>query len=45
MLNKHGEGTLYFGVKNDETIVGEPDIIIKREADRNNLCMLIKELI
>ena len=23
MLNKHGEGTLYFGVKNDGTVVGQ----------------------
>ena len=21
MLNKHGEGTLYFGVKNDDTVI------------------------
>ena len=26
MLNKHGEGILYFGVKNDGTIVGQKDI-------------------
>lgn len=26
MLNKHGEGTLYFGVKNDGTIVGQKNI-------------------
>lgn len=26
MLNKHGEGTLYFGVKNDGTIVGQTQI-------------------
>lgn len=23
MLNKHGEGTLYFDVKNEETIIGQ----------------------
>ena len=26
MLNKHGEGTLYFGVKNDGTVIGQKDI-------------------
>lgn len=26
MLNKHGEGILYFGVKNDGTIIGQKDI-------------------
>lgn len=26
MLNKHGEGTLYFGVKNDGTIIGQKDV-------------------
>ena len=26
MLNKHGEGTLYFGIKNDGTIIGQKDI-------------------
>ena len=26
MLNKHGEGTLYFGVKNDGTVIGQNDI-------------------
>ena len=26
MLNKHGEATLYFGVKNDGTIVGQSEI-------------------
>ena len=25
MLNKHGEGTLYFGVKNDGTVIGQND--------------------
>lgn len=26
MLNKHGEGTLYFGIKNDGTVIGQKDI-------------------
>ncbi len=26
MLNKHGEGTLYFGVKNDGTIIGQNNL-------------------
>lgn len=26
MLNKHGEGTVYFGVKNDGTIIGQKDV-------------------
>lgn len=26
MLNKHGEGVLYFGVKNDGTVIGQKDI-------------------
>lgn len=26
MLNKHGEGILYFGVKNDGTVIGQKDI-------------------
>ncbi len=26
MLNKHGEATLYFGVKNDGTIIGQKDV-------------------
>ena len=26
MLNKHGEGTLYFGVKNDGTIIGQKNV-------------------
>ena len=26
MLNKHGEATLYFGVKNDGTVIGQKNI-------------------
>lgn len=26
MLNKHGEGTLYFGIKNDGTIIGQKNV-------------------
>ena len=26
MLNKHGEGVLYFGIKNDGTVIGQKDI-------------------
>ena len=26
MLNKHGEGTLYFGVKNNGDVIGQKDL-------------------
>lgn len=26
MLNKHGEGTIYFGVKNNGDVIGQKDL-------------------
>ena len=42
MLNKHSEGTLYFGVKNDGTVIGQSDV---SEATLRDISRKIAEAI
>ena len=40
MLNKHGEGTVYFGVKNNGDIVGQKDL-----TENTLLAILISSIV